>query len=547
MRQKPYIDIPNSSDSCWSGWSAIGQALLGHIQKLDKTRVVVTVECYPGTYTGLDMSALKASLQPDVVCRAEDLYREEGEIRQLGAQLFSPAPPPGTSFPVDLSAYFDETKLSSLHETIDSFTAGIILIHGVGAHRVWESDVLVYSDLSRWELLQRMRRQEVGNLGMDNRQTPFSQRLPWAYYLEWPMADAIKRQLIPTCDFFLETNNWQQPKLAVGEVIRSGLKLATRQPLTLAPFFDPSLWDQPVERAATNDLPATFPLDLEEDNLLFRIDGELVEFPALNVWYFQPDAFAGSFENDGSVPVLPLRMEHLDRRQLEWHEMVYYPSDAAFQSLFPALPTMNHTDHYLFLQTGPKAELLAGLKETGLTDTDTPLDNLPVPDKKVPRKLLSDLTPERLTSLSVPGGHIHSMGIDLEMIHLSTGPSLWRQLLQRKQQPGAAITQEQLSACIEKVPNDAMRIQSFQTPNPDSSRVNWQYWEVESGSVRGLPSGRLRILCHLGGASVSLLNPVGETKILEAFQVIILPASCEATIRAQASEGTKVLLVEVIP
>jgi hypothetical protein len=208
---------------------------------------------------------------------------------------------------------------------------------------------------------------------------------------------------------------------------------------------------------------------------------------------------------------------------------------------------MNHTDHYLFLQTGPKAELLAGLKETGLTDTDTPLDNLPVPDKKVPRKLLSDLTPERLTSLSVPGGHIHSMGIDLEMIHLSTGPSLWRQLLQRKQQPGAAITQEQLSACIEKVPNDAMRIQSFQTPNPDSSRVNWQYWEVESGSVRGLPSGRLRILCHLGGASVSLLNPVGETKILEAFQVIILPASCEATIRAQASEGTKVLLVEVIP
>jgi hypothetical protein len=546
MRQKPYIDIPDSSDSCWSGWSAIGQALLGHIQKLDKPRVVVTVECYPGTYTGLDMSALKASLQPDVVCRAEDLYREEGEIRQLGAQLFSPAPPPEISFPLDLSAYFDETKLSSLHETIDSFTTGIILIHGVGAHRVWESDVLVYSDLSRWELLQRMRRQEVGNLGMDNRQAPFSQRLPWAYYLEWPMADAIKRELIPTCDFFLETNNWQQPKLAVGEVIRSGLELATRQPLTLAPFFDPSLWDQPVERAATNDLPATFPLDLEEDNLLFRIDGELVEFPALNVWYYQPDAFAGSFEKDGSAPILPLRMEHLDRRQLEWHEMVYYPSDAAFQSLFPALPAMTHTDHYLFLRTGPKAELLAGLKETGLTGTDTPLDNLPVPDKKVPRKLLSDMTPERLTSLSVPGGHIHSMGIDLEMIHLSTGPSLWRQLLQRKQQPGAALTQEQLSACIEKAPNDAMGIQSLQTPNPDSSRVNWQYWEVKSGSVRGLPSGRLRILCHLGGASVSLLNPVGETKILEAFQVIILPSSCEATMRAQANEGTKVLLVEVI-
>jgi len=542
MRQKPYVDIPDSTNSCWSGWSSIGQALLDRIQELDMERVVVTVECYPGTYTGLDMSALKASLQPDVVCRAEDLYREEGEIRQMGKRLFSEDP--GTTLPLDLSAYFDDTKLASLHDTIGSLTSGIILIHGVGAHRVWDSHLLVYSDLSRWELLQRMRRQEVGNVGMNNRQATFSERLAWAYYLEWPMANAIKRQLIPTCDFFLETNNWQQPKLATGEAIRSGLELATRQPLTLAPFFDPSLWDQPVERATTNDLPATFPLDLEEDNLLFRIDGQLVEFPALNVWYYLPEAFAGAPEN-GSVPVQTLRMEHHDRRQLEWHEMVYYPSDAAFQTVFPALPSMNHSDHYLFLRTGSKAELLAGLKTTRLTGTDTPLDNLPIPDKKVPRKLLSALTPKRLTCLSVPGGHMHSMGIDLEMIHLSTGPALWRQLLQRKQQPGAALTQKQLSACIEKPPNDEMRTQSLLDTTPKSLGLDWHYLEVKGGSVQELSAGRLRVLCHLGGASISLLNAISEPRTLEAFQVIVLPASCEATLRAQKNDTADILLVEV--
>ena len=227
--------------------------------------------------------------------------------------------------------------------------------------------------------------------------------------------------------------------------------------------------------------------------------------------------------------------------------MVYYPSDAAFRSLFPALPVMNHTDHYLFLRTGPEAELLAGLKSTSLSGTDSPLDNLPIPDKKVPRKLLDDLTPKRLTCLSVPAGHMHSMGIDVEMIHLSTGPHLWRQLLQRKQQPGAALTQEQLSACIQEPPNGAMRVQSLHASGTETRGVHWHYWEVKGGSVRGLPSGRLRVLCHLGGASVSLLNPISEPKSLEAFQLIILPASCEATLRAQGTASASILLIEMTP
>jgi len=543
MRQKPYIDIPDTSDSCWSGWPAIGQALLRRIQNLDKARVVITVECYPGTYTGLDMIALKTALQPDVVCRAEDLYKEEGEIHQLGKRLFNRNPEAGTTLPLELGAYFDEAKLAGIHETIDSLTSGIILIHGVGAHRIWESDILVYSDLSRWELLQRMRRQEVGNLGMDNRQAPFSQRLVWAYYLEWSIANAIKKQLIHTCAYFLETNNWQQPKLATGKAIRSGLELATRQPLTLAPFFDPSLWDQPVERAATNDLPATFPLDLEEDNLLFRVDGQLIEFPAINVLYFHPEGFTGVSESRDFGPIRTLRMEHFDRRQLEWHEMVYYPSNIAFEAIFPALPALDHIDHYLFFKTGPEAELLAGLKMHTLPEANSPLDNLPIPDKEVPRRLLSDFTPKRLTCLSVPGGHIHSMGIDVEMIHLSTGPALWRQLLQRKQQPGAALTQQQLSTCIEKPANGEMRIQSLQDASTDKQQVHWEYQEMKSGSVQSVGQGHLRILCHLGGASVSLLNPISETKTLEAFQVIILPASCEAILRANSNGSTEILLV----
>ena len=52
--------------------------------------------------------------------------------------------------------------------------SGNIIVFGYGSSLVANPDILIYADMPRWEIQQRMRKSSVMGMGVDNHQEPFS-------------------------------------------------------------------------------------------------------------------------------------------------------------------------------------------------------------------------------------------------------------------------------------------------------------------------------------------------------------------------------------
>jgi hypothetical protein len=309
----PYIEVENSADHCWSGWTSINGELKRAISKIDKKKIVVAVECYHGTFEEVNFQAIKKGLLPNAGCKTSHIFREEEELNQM--LVNSITAPTGEMRFTDLQIrdYIDPTKLESIAHHIECIEEGVVLILGVGAGLIWNADLLVYADMSQWEIQQRFKRKDIGNIGINNQEKPYEKKYEWAFFNDWPICNQIKRELLPRCDYFLDTNNWARPQLASGDIVRKGLEQATRRPLKLAPFFDPALWDQTKkERKENNPFEYGFNCNPEEDNLLFCFGEELFEIPLLTLIYLIPEAFLGAPMVQKFGSYMPIRFNFID-------------------------------------------------------------------------------------------------------------------------------------------------------------------------------------------------------------------------------------------
>ncbi|MEO0469491.1 MAG: hypothetical protein AAF206_07725, partial [Bacteroidota bacterium] len=196
INKKPYIEIPVKERVCWEGYEAIGEEIQRQIQRMDKPRIVIAIECNQGTYESNTLDSLKQALSPNVTVRARDVYREESEIRDLVRKFLSFKSRVARMAPFTIEDYFDEKKLLSLRANIDFIEAGVILVHGIGAHLIWEPDILIYADMSRWELMQRFRRKDISNIGVSNQHESFQLQNLWSYCIDSRICNRIKKDLI---------------------------------------------------------------------------------------------------------------------------------------------------------------------------------------------------------------------------------------------------------------------------------------------------------------------------------------------------------------
>ena len=531
--QRPYISIDAPEQMCHSGWPDIGQALKEHLQRYQKKKLVLTVECYPGTYAGLDLLALKKALAPDVICQSDDLFLDEPALRKA-----IPVPDPmaeGAQLPKsqDVEVLFDQEKLRALRQTIEQLPRGLVLVHGVGAHHVWPSDLLVYSDVSRWELLQRMRRQELGNIGFANKHISLAQRITRAYFLDWPLAEQIKQDMLPECHFYLEANNWQQPNLITGDIMRAGLAQASRHPLFMAPFFDPEIW------TATDSIPKTpittsFDLHPNTDNFLLKACHQLIEIPVRNILYLFPEATVGEKKGAAIPSVFPFTLTHHTQLQKKEHLIFWHPGPAE-------LPDVSLHQHLIVLAARPQATLLAGFHK-----------NISLVQKKhilqqdVPRQFdwlehLQQFPVDRFDCLSFPQSMLHSTGSLADVLRISRIDEHWRQRIPQRLQDEAKIT----------CPPEQAALSDTYAGNPEKWTVGGQQSPVDQLCVMqhnlaqppaSIPhAGSFRVVCHLRGSDVLLDRGAAAPTRLHAGQLVVLPAAYQNA--AWRSEGQAELLM----
>ena len=102
--------------------------------------------------------------------------------------------------------------------------------------------LLVYADLPRWEAQQRQRRNEISNLGVENRTLKASLKYKRSYFIDWRVCDAVKRRTLSRWDFLLDSYTPNEPKLVTGEAFRQALAHCVTRPFRVVPYFDPGPW-----------------------------------------------------------------------------------------------------------------------------------------------------------------------------------------------------------------------------------------------------------------------------------------------------------------
>ena len=151
----PVVQV-GTADEVRAGYSAVRTGLrdLGR---------VMAVETYPGVLAR-DIEPL---LTADLVVDVSEAYRTPAELDVLVAADLTDDPVFGRLSAFGIADFFDPERLAALRARVDAHE-GTVVLHGTGASLVTSYDALVYADLARWEIQQRQRAGEVGNLGAGN-------------------------------------------------------------------------------------------------------------------------------------------------------------------------------------------------------------------------------------------------------------------------------------------------------------------------------------------------------------------------------------------
>jgi len=360
----PLVRVSDSSDAGVVGWDAIGRRLMASVRP---GKFVVCVECYPGCFEKDIEKKLVGALKPELVLRAEDAYLPASTIESLCAHDLGDDPVFAFMGKYELSDFLNEREVTRQRARLREAT-GLALVIGTGATLVAEQwNLLVYCDMARWEIQQRQRTGEIANLGLQNCAERPQAKYKRAYFIDWRVADRLKKDLFSKIDFLLDTNERGSPKMITGAQHLEGLKIAARRPFRVVPFFDPGPWggqwmkevcDLPRE---TDNYAWCFDCVPEENSLLLGFGDVKVEVPSINLVFRHPHELLGEAVHARFGTEFPIRFDFLDTMDGGNLSFQVHPLTEYIQQQFGINYTQDES--YYMLDAGDDGCVYLGLKE----------------------------------------------------------------------------------------------------------------------------------------------------------------------------------------
>jgi mannose-6-phosphate isomerase class I len=389
------------------------------LARLPTGRVTV-VECYPGVRP----SDLLPLLDADLVVDVAEAYRTPVELAALVADELTDDPVFGRLSTRGIEDFFDPDRLAQLRSRVAA-CPGTVALHGTGASLVVPYDVLVYADLPRWELQQRQRSGELGNLGADNAGERPALLYKRAFFLDWRAADRLKAQLLERVDAFLDTTA-ERPLIVDGAAVRRGLAQVAARPFRVVPFFDPAPWGGQWMRAVC-DLPAgppnygwCFDCVPEENSLLLGFGVERLELPALDLVLSRPAELLGERVRARFGDEFPIRFDFLDTMGGGNLSLQVHPLTEHIRDEFGWGYTQDES--YYLLDAEPGAHVYLGLRSD--VDPDRMLAALREPDFDA-AEFVNVLPARKHDHFLIPAGTVHCSGAGSMVLEISATPFIF--------------------------------------------------------------------------------------------------------------------------
>lgn len=190
----PEVNVQGYDDEAWQGWASVHSVLNARVSGSSKT--ILIIDCYPGVRLDELEQQLLTTFNAALVVNIESARRDEQALHDLLARNLTDDRVFGVLSCHHLDEFFDTDKLNLLRQQIDATPNGLVIVYGSGAALAHPGDVLVYADLPRWEIQQRMRHDGLGNWGADNEDEDILRRYKRAFLLNGGSLTGTKRRCL---------------------------------------------------------------------------------------------------------------------------------------------------------------------------------------------------------------------------------------------------------------------------------------------------------------------------------------------------------------
>ena len=427
----PFVEVDEMAKESVPGWEKIVDYLKQQIRNLKEADQTVVIEYYPGVN---EEELLQHLIQPLGIknsFNAGDLFKAEEEIRRLTYPDVTDDPVLGHITRLTLKDYFDERKFQDLQQHLKSIK-GPRLVFGYGASLLVNAPgLLVYADMPRWELQLRYRRKEINNLGLNNRGEKASLQYKRGFFVDWRVADKLKKTTFARWDYVLDTTKSLFPVLLSGKAYRYALEKTIQQPFRVVPFFDPGPWGgQWMKEICNLDREAVnyawcFDCVPEENSLLLKFGEIIFETPAINLVFYQSKKLLGEAVQARFGDEFPIRFDLLDTMEGGNLSLQVHPTTEYIQEYFGMHYTQDES--YYLLDAGADACVYLGLK----TDADPELMISELEEAQRGsvhfdvEKHVAKWPVKKHDHILIPAGTVHCSGANSMVLEISATPYIF--------------------------------------------------------------------------------------------------------------------------
>lgn len=427
----PFIQIDENTDECREGWEATCRWLEEKVSNIAGNKKVIAFECYHGIIDEEVLPRLQKNLQGNFYLAENSMLSKE-EINKLVYPDVTDDEVFGYITRLQMHDFFDKSKIKEVQKEIESKETGTVFLYGTGASLLYpQVDLLVYFDMPRWEIQLRMRKNEISNVGVDNKNLKASLQYKQAFFVDWRVCDRLKKTLMNKLDFVVDTTTSNHPVIITANLFHTALIKAVNQPFRLVPFFDPGTWGGQwmkeycdLDRSEIN-FAWCFDCVPEENSLLFKFGNIIFETPAINLVFSQSDKLLGSAVQARFGDEFPIRFDFLDTMEGGNLSLQVHPTTEYIRENFGMHYTQDES--YYMLDVGEDACVYLGLKED--VDAKAMISELKESNNTGTRfdaeKHVEKWAVKKHYHVLIPAGTVHCSGRNSMVLEISATPYIF--------------------------------------------------------------------------------------------------------------------------
>jgi len=357
--------------------------------------------------------------------------KAESAIQELVAPYLGGNDPLfGKKAGIQLIEYFDTQKLAGFQTILanaESIQAEYTIFYGPGASFVDTSSQLMFIDLPKNVLIQRMRAGQALNLGCST-QTNQKETYKRYYFVDWEILNRHKRSILSRVEILADQQASQNLPWITGKDLHATLLAMSQNYFRVRPTFEPGVWggqwmkehltgiDQEVKNYAWS-----FEMIVPENGILLEADGHTLEISFDQLMFQESANVLGHAQKRFDVE-FPIRFNFLDTFDGGNLSIQCHPSPAYAKAEFGENFTQDES--YYIVDRKEDAQVYLGFQETIDADKfrsvleDSFHSGIAMDIEQYVQKFES----KKHQLYLIPHGTVHSSGVNNLVLEISATP-----------------------------------------------------------------------------------------------------------------------------